>query len=228
MTNRSRPLVIAHRGASRAEPENTLAAFRRACELGADMVELDVRVLADGRLAVHHDAHLPDGRPLTACTAADLPSHVPLLAAALEACAGMDVNVEIKNDQREPGYDAEARVAEEVDRVVRAAGAEDRVLVSSFDLGTLDRSAGLGLPTAWLVSTVGPAVLDRLVAHGHRVLHPNDRAVDEALMTACHDRGITVNVWTVDDPDRMRALAALGVHGICTNVPDVAVAVLGR
>lgn len=219
--------MIAHRGASREEPENTLAAFRRAGALGADMVELDVRLLADGRLAVHHDAHLPGGRPLAACTAADLPPHVPLLAAALDACAGMGVNVEIKNDRREPGYDPDARAAELVARVVRAAGAEERVLVSSFDLGTVDRSAGLGLATAWLVSSVGPTVLDRLAAHGHRVLHPNDGAVDEALMAACRERGVTVNVWTVDDPDRMRTLAALGVHGICTNVPDVALAVLG-
>jgi hypothetical protein len=65
-TRRSRelPLVIAHRGASAHHPENTIAAFRGAAEAGADMVELDVRITADGALAVHHDAQLGDGQPL--------------------------------------------------------------------------------------------------------------------------------------------------------------------
>ena len=66
--------VIAHRGASRAAPENTVAAFRRAAEMGADMVELDVRRTADGQLAIHHDAHLPDGRAVCDVVSAELPS----------------------------------------------------------------------------------------------------------------------------------------------------------
>ena len=65
--------VIAHRGASNAFPENTVAAFRGAHEMGADMVELDVRRTADGRLAIHHDAHLPDGRAICDVASGDLP-----------------------------------------------------------------------------------------------------------------------------------------------------------
>src|SRR5262245_27082175 len=93
-----RPAVIAHRGASRAAPENTLEAFRLARSLGADAVELDVRRTRDGALAVHHDARLPDGQSVVDLSAAELPRSVPLLDAALDACAGMWVNVEIKND----------------------------------------------------------------------------------------------------------------------------------
>ena len=63
---------------------------------------------------------------------------------------------------------------------------------------------------------------------GHRALHPYDPIVDAALVAACHAAGIEVNVWTVDDPARMVGLVALGVDGICTNVPDVALRVLGR
>ncbi len=66
-------LVIAHRGASAARPENTLEAFRHAATLGADWVELDVRRTADDRLTVHHDAVLPDGRAIVHLAAGDLP-----------------------------------------------------------------------------------------------------------------------------------------------------------
>src|SRR4051812_33810066 len=86
--------VIAHRGASKAERENTLGAFRRARAMGADAVELDVRRTVDGVLVVHHD-------PLPA----ELTPHVPTLGDALDACTGMWVNVEIKNDPDEPDFD---------------------------------------------------------------------------------------------------------------------------
>src|SRR6188768_3753377 len=95
----ARPLVLAHRGACRQAPENTLNAFARARALGADGVELDVRRSADGVLLVHHDA---TAEPLGAFAAlpfaeirAARPS-VPTLAEALDACAGLLVNVEVK------------------------------------------------------------------------------------------------------------------------------------
>ncbi|MFM9131198.1 MAG: glycerophosphodiester phosphodiesterase, partial [Actinomycetota bacterium] len=70
----SAPQIIAHRGASRAETENTLAAFRTAGRMGADAVELDVRRTLDGAMAVHHDDHLADGRNIVDLDAAELPS----------------------------------------------------------------------------------------------------------------------------------------------------------
>lgn len=219
-------IVIAHRGASRAEQENTVAAFRTARAMGAAMVELDVRLLADGGLAVHHDAHLPDGRAVAELTRDDLPAHVPVLAQALAACEGMEVNVEIKNAVGEPGFDPTTDVAEQVAEVVRAEGAVDRVLVSSFDLPTAARARACGLASAWLVVRVPGDALDTLAAHGLEALHPIDRFVTEDLVERCHAAGVRVNVWTVDDPDRMRTLASWGVDGICTNVPDVAAAVL--
>ena len=72
--------VFAHRGASATQTENTVAAFAAAVAMGADGVELDVRRTADGALAVHHDAHLPDGRLLCEVATSALPSHVPSLA----------------------------------------------------------------------------------------------------------------------------------------------------
>jgi glycerophosphoryl diester phosphodiesterase len=225
--------VMAHRGASRLERENTVEAFRRAAELGADMVELDVRRSADGVLVVHHDAHLEDGRAVSSTAAAELPAWVPNLDAALDACAGMAVNIEIKNDPAEPGFEADRALADDVAALVAARGDTGRVLVSSFDRPSLDRlrarrSEGADPPiaTAWLVTAPPADAVDTLVAGGHQALHPWWQAVDQSLVQRCHGAGLAVNVWTCDDPDAMARLASWGVDGICTNVPDVAVAVL--
>ena len=88
-------LVLGHRGAPGLAQENTIAAFVAAARLGADGVELDVRRTADGALVVHHDAAIADVGTIAQLTVHDLPEHVPLLDAALDACFGMLVNIEI-------------------------------------------------------------------------------------------------------------------------------------
>src|SRR5918995_5277942 len=91
-------LVIGHKGAAGLAPENTLGAFHVARDVGADGVELDVRRTADGALAVHHDAELPDGRVIAAINWSELPDDVPDLDPVLDVCRGLAlVNVEIKN-----------------------------------------------------------------------------------------------------------------------------------
>lgn len=221
--------VYAHRGASAAERENTLAAFRRAGEMGSDGVELDVRRSADGALVVHHDARLPDGRAILDLRADELPDHVPLLDAALDACRGMVVNVEIKNWPQDSDFDPDNAL---VPPVLEACAGHD-VLVSSFNMATVDRVRELddSVPTAWLVSFApdrdrAGRLVEMCARHGHGALHPHELAVDEHLMALCRKQGIAVNTWTVDDPARMRVLADLGVEGIVTNVPDVALATL--
>src|SRR5690606_24626131 len=107
--------VVGHRGASAAEPPgNTIAAFRRAAELGADWVELDARRTADDAVVVHHDAELPDGRVIRSVPAAELTDWVPTLEAALDACDGMKVNVEIKNSPDDPDFDESRSIADAV------------------------------------------------------------------------------------------------------------------
>jgi glycerophosphoryl diester phosphodiesterase len=216
--------VIAHRGASRVEPENTVAAFRRARAFGADWVELDVRWTADRGLAVHHDAALSDGRLVASVSAAALPPDVALLDAALDACGGIGVHVEIKNAPEEAGYDASGALAAAVARAAAAWGGP--VVVSCFDLATVDAARRHGAATAWLVVDVNTAVVATLVEHAHGALNPWDGAVTEEVVRWCHAADVGVNVWTVDDPVRMRELAAWGVEGIVTNVPDIAVAAL--
>ena len=225
--------VWAHRGASAAERENTLAAFAAAVAMGADGVELDVRRTADGALAVHHDAVLADGRAVVEVDAADLPPDVPLLDAALDACGDLVVNVEVKNLPGEVDHDPDERVAEAVARLVVSERLQERVLVSSFSLPAVDRCLAVdpSVPTAFLVvvppdDDVAGRTVDEACRHGHRALHPHHVGVTPRLVDLCAAAGLACNTWTVDEPERMRELAAIGVDAIVTNVPDLAVATL--
>lgn len=217
------PLLYGHRGASADAPENTLAAFALARAQEADGVELDVRRSADGDLVLHHDPVLPDGRVIVETPTAALPDHVPSLAAALDECAGLVVNVEIKNSPFDPDHDPERRLADDVVALLRARGGRDRVLVSSFDLATVDRVRALdpSVPTAFLtfVDPVGADAVVLAAERGHVAIHPHHATVDAGFIALAHGAGLEVNVWTVDDPDRLRELAAAGVDGIVTNVP---------
>lgn len=228
--SRASVVVMAHRGASRAAPENTVEAFALAGRMGADAVELDVRRTVDGVLVVHHNPNLADGRVIADVVVADLPDHVPTLGAALDACAGMWVNVEIKNDPGEPDFDPSDDIADETIAHLVARGEDDRWLISCFRIETVDRCRSLApaIATAWLCTVPPAGAAAMLVERGHSALHPYHAAVQSELVTECHAAGIAVNVWTCDDPDRMAVLAGWGVDGICTNVPDVALSVLGR
>lgn len=223
-------LVLAHRGASVTCRENTLEAFAEARRLGADGVELDVRRTTDGVLVVHHDAVLPDGRPVAESASADLPAEVPTLAAALEECRGLVVDVEVKNLVVEPGYDAEETVARQAATLLREMVMEATGFVASFSLASIDaaREAEPAIPTGWLTLAAYDqlAALALLAERGHAALQPRHEAVTEDLVAAVHDRGLALHAWTVDDPERIRALAAMGVDAVITNVPDVAVRAL--
>lgn len=223
---------MAHRGASRAERENTLAAFSLAAEMGADAVELDVRRAADGSLVVHHDPHVADGRAIVRTSRVELPAEIPLLDAALDACGGMWVNVEIKNDPNEPDFDPTDDVAVDVAAALFRRNEPRRFLVSSFRRETIDRFRAVvpDIATAWL--TPGVAVDDMAATFaslrdaGHAAVHPWFGLVTEPFVTEAHAHGLMVNVWTCDEPSKMSELRAFGVDGICTNVPDVAIATL--
>ena len=142
-----RPLVLAHRGASRAATENTPEAFRLALTLGADGVELDTRRAARGDLVVHHDPDLA-GTPVRRLAEPPLPG----LAAALDASTGGIVNVELKTDGDVPGGVAGAFCG-----LLRRRPGRDRVLASSFDPVALRvvRALRPDVPTALVVGPDG-------------------------------------------------------------------------
>ena len=223
--------IFAHRGARRAAPENTEAAFQVAVEFGADGIELDVRMTADGVAIVHHDPFLADGRNLHELSLRDLPQHIPSLPAALDACGSLVVNIELKNSQSDPVYDAEFevvhRVVDELD-----ARSEDvaRWLISSFDLATLDEFHRLRpeVPTAFLTSGAPEVGLTSTIDHGHIAWHPWWQDLTAELVDAAHQHGIAVNVWTCNDPGQIERLLEWGVDGLITDVPDVALSVRDR
>jgi glycerophosphoryl diester phosphodiesterase len=215
-----RPLVLAHRGASRAAAENTPEAFRLALTLGADGVELDTRRAAGGGLVVHHDRELA-GMPVRRLAEPLLPT----LTAALDASAGGIVNVELKTDG-----DVAGGVAAALCGLLRWRGARDRVLASSFDPAALRTLRALrpDLPTALVVGADGDvaAALREAARAGHRALHPKAELVDGSLVESAHALGLALYAWTVNDADELQRLAKLGVDGVITDVPDVALAAL--
>ena len=208
-----------------------MESFRLARELGADAVELDVRRTTDGVLVVHHDCRLPDERLIAATTYIDLPEHVPTLAEALDACEGMWVNVEIKNDPSEPDFDETESIADETIAHLLARNDMARNdmaswVISCFRIETVDRCRALApqIRTAWLCVDAPADVADVLVAKGHCAIHPWVKHLEQSTVAACHNAGLQVNTWTCDDPARMAELIEWGIDGIVTNVPDVAVA----
>jgi glycerophosphoryl diester phosphodiesterase len=222
--------VIGHRGASASHPENTIEAFEAAAQMGAHGVELDVRRTADDVLIVFHDAHLPSGEVIRSLDASVLPASIPTLAEALDACADLWMNIEIKNMPDDPDYDVEHGLSIAVAALIGAYDIADRVVVSSFNIDSVDRIHTLDstIPTGWLVwgGSDPRSMIGRTVAHGLSAIHPNDLLVDASFVERAHEAGLEVNVWTVDDAERVEQLASFGVDGIITNVPDVALKAL--
>lgn len=232
----ARPLVIGHRGAPREAPENTLASFRRAVELGADMLELDVQVSADGALVVIHDedvSRTTDGkgliRDLTLEQLENLDAgawfgaefageRVPTLAEVCAFARGrVALNVELKCRPEEFA----GRAAD----LVTCLAENDLLhstIVSSFDPAVLAEvrsvSSELYLAYLYLVQWFAPGAPDladlRLAA-----LHPEHHLLAESQVEDAHAHGLAVNAWTVDEPEVALRLAGWGVDGIVTNEP---------
>jgi glycerophosphoryl diester phosphodiesterase len=229
------PAIHAHRGSP--DPaggirENTLEAFIRARLLGADGVELDVRRTRDGTLVVHHDPEIRGLGALHELVSDRLPGSVALLSAALDACDGLDVNIELKNLPGEAGFDDEEVMAREVADLVVATGREDSVVMSSFWPGSLDavRERQPRLATGLLVASwFEPAACVPLaIEHGCRALHPHVSLLDESLMDGARDAGLAVSTWTVNRRSLIRSAMALGVDTVITDDVTLALAAVGR
>lgn len=232
-----KPLIIAHRGASADAPENTLAAFRLAWEQGADAVEMDLRLTRDNQVAVIHDADLRrvagNAHKVAGLDAAELVqirtghemsaekhTTVPLLAEVLrEVPRGRRVFLELK---------AGAELVEQVRRVLEASWLEPaQVAIIGFDRALVQqaRDAMPVVETAWVVDYPSVWNLPHLIklAVGHRI-QALDLRVDWPLspveVARVHEAGLKLYIWTVDDFERARELAAMGVNGLTTNRPE--------
>jgi glycerophosphoryl diester phosphodiesterase len=214
--------VIAHRGASRDERENTLPAFERAIALGADYLELDVQLSADGALVVFHDLDLdrltPLVGPLRRRSLAELREvGIPTLEDVVELVGGRaPLMVELKSAHL---YRRRAFVA----RAVAPLGRDD--VVVSFERSAL-LEARRARPELRLLQHVGLGVSIRTASAYAWAVGFWDRRVTARGVSRARVLGLATTVYTVNEPARMRALAARGVDGIFTDVPDVALAVL--
>ncbi len=218
----SRPLVIAHRGASAQEHENSLAAFRLAGRLGADGIELDIHATCDGALVVHHDdtiagVHIPTSTAV-AVRAKRLPNGEvpPLLAEALGAIdPRLRVYIEIKT--LPPAFDA--HLLDILDAGPHPAG----YAVHAFDHRILARlgAARPTLPRGILSASYPIRPLVPLVDVGAVGFWMDRSLVDGELASLLHIAGAQLFAWTVDDAVEMVRLAGLGVDGVCTNRPDL-------
>lgn len=231
-----RVLLLGHRGAVHpTAPENTLAAVERALRQGADGVEVDVRVTADGVPVCHHDLSLErtaaDRRLVALTPYADLPwigSHrIPRLSEVVDLLAGRGrLVVELKS----PGWPAlEAPESLSAVADVLRRHRLDHVSVSSFDRLRLRafRSLGLGCPTALLGRPAVPllGLLRQATQDGHPEVHPHV----SSLLTHPHalaSATMPTTSWTVNRPEDLRLLRELGVQAVITDDPAAARQVL--
>jgi glycerophosphoryl diester phosphodiesterase len=250
----SRPLVFAHRGGAKLAPENTLAAFQNGMSLGADGVELDVRLSADGVPVVFHDPSLERttdrSGPVAALTADELARvdagyrftngngypfrgqeiGVPTLEAAMRQLPSARVIVEMKG--------ADVELARAVADVVRRTNSVDRVCVGSFAQQSLDTLRS----QAPEITTSASQPEARWTLHRSWVRWPLGsgrpfvafqvperagrlRVVTPTFIRQVHREGRVVQVWVVDSEADARRLLAWGVDGLISDRPDITVAV---
>ncbi|MGQ4810569.1 Glycerophosphodiester phosphodiesterase [Candidatus Entotheonellaceae bacterium PAL068K] len=249
--NEHRILKVAHRGGAGLAPENTLAAFRRALQLRAHAVELDVHMSQDGALVVIHDPDVvvtTDGtgevgdlalatlKTLNAAAnfkgPATAPQRIPTLQEVLTLVQGhADVQIEIKqraNGRRYPGIEVKILEALRQHRML------DQVVAISFDFPTLQELKALqpNLQICALISTPylrrlnnvrwdAAPVLDDLAAHGFDCVGVKHTWLTQPLLNALRAGGFRVGVWTVNEPLFIRQFVQMGVDFITSDRPDL-------
>jgi len=241
LEHRTCALNLAHRGASAYAPENTLAAFRLAAEMGADGLELDAKLSRDGAIVVMHDATVDQttdgsGR-VSDLTLAELKrldagskfgpkfagERIPTLEEVIDAVGDrLIVNVELTN-YASPGDGLEFKVVD----LIAKSGRADRLMVSSFSplaLRKVKRRAprvACGLVYAPRDPIYRRRAWFAFLIPGLEAHHPQYSMIDAAAVRRFHARGQKVNTWTVNDEADMRRMIDAGVDAIMTDKPDV-------
>ncbi len=250
------PLRIGHKGADAIAPGNTPASFRAAVEAGVDVIELDVlrprsdfEAAQDWRCACAGPGAANAEPLLVAHDWGVVKRHgAPTLTEILDGFAEPPLD--------RVTIDLDVKIAGREDEIVEALRARDligRAMVSTMEVGSIRELRGLepDLPVGWTVPRTTrdwpsirwarPLVIGGMVAFRRRLpglvrrrapelgvssIWAYHLVVTRALADACHASGLQLNAWTVDDAERIRELAALGVDGICTNDPRLFTAIV--
>ena len=237
--------VLAHRGFSGNYPENTMLAFRKAIEAGADGIELDIHESRDGQLVIIHDENLVrttgiDGivsdftlAELTKTRASRTKSDAfdTPIPSFEEFCdfasnGSFITNVEIKTNNQ--WYqDIEHKAVD----MIRAFGLQDRIIFSSFNWISVMRAKQLApeIPCGFLYDGnkhlhLAPQTKDA----GIQFMHPDFALLDDDIVAECRENGIGLNVWTINEESQMRRLIDWDVNAAITNYPDMCLRLLGR
>jgi glycerophosphoryl diester phosphodiesterase len=233
----NRTEIVAHRGASAAAPENTVAAVERAIESGAQWVEIDVQETADGEVVVIHDSDLKKigGVPITVAGSTlgelqqvDIGSwfgpefsdqRIPTLKQVLQLCKDeIRVNIELKY------YGAQVQLEKRVAEIVDAAGMADQVVVMSLSLPGIRKMRQVR--PQWTLGLLSSVAVGDIAALDVDFLALNAKSTSRHLIRRIHANGKKVMVWTVNDTLGMSSMAARGVDSIITDEPALGVAVM--
>lgn len=237
--------VIAHRGASAIRPENTMSAFKKAIEMGANAIETDVQMTKDGHLILIHDEQLSRTTNGVGWVKDYTLKEIKKLDAgywfspeyANETIPTIDelfiliyntnlwVNIEIKM-----GFIMYPGIEQRLVDKIKEYGLEGRVIISSFNHYSIKMVSTISpeLNTAILYSIGLYEPWNYALNIGARYLHPNKNVVYKELVDAAHQYGMKVYPYTVDDEREMRYLIEMGVDGIITNVPDRLITVINK
>ena len=219
----SKILVIGHRGCGAGDMENTVSSFLRAIELGADGVELDVRSTADGAIVVHHDPIVSGYGPIHQLCFEELPAYIPTFEDALRVCAGVLVDVEVKNSPREIGFDPTEKTARRVGEILSDFARTSElagVQISSFSSASLDAASAVGaFATGLLVGRRANFIsgLRLAVARKYSAVHLWRQLIRDRTVSIAHEAGIEVWAWTVDTARATARGRASGVDGMITD-----------
>ena len=237
----TRTQVTAHRGASKAAPENTMPAFEAAIKSGADYIELDVQLTKDGELVVMHDDDIKrttDGKgSISQMTYAETQKYsagswfgkdgefddvkIPKLSEVLDF-VGKDImlNIEIKS------HGSVKATAEKVAEIIEQYGIEDSCYVTSFSYQALKKIKEIDtdIKTA-LIANIAPSTVYSQMKYIDAI-SMNYLFVNQSVVNYAHHSGKKVFVWTVDRSGEMKKMMALGVDNIITNRPEKAIEVV--
>jgi glycerophosphoryl diester phosphodiesterase len=238
-------MVIAHRGFSGAAPENTLAAFRKAIDVGSDMIELDIQLSKDGKIVVIHDETLERAtngqgrvvdRTLQELKKIDAGARfraefsgerIPTLQEVLDLAKGrVPVNIEIKNPTH--GQYPITELADKALREVKKAGMIDGVIFSSFNPVSLEYIKK-NEPRAWvafLYHRPWNSVPEITGERRYQVLNLRNIHLTREKAGRIRKEGIKLNVYTVNKEEELEQFVKWGVDGIITNYPDRLIQIL--